>query len=360
MLKPVPQLVKITFPLFIIILIVGACTPGIGSHGTSIPTTPTITAPDWYTVYFSKPTIPNAPSYRGGIDEALADAIDQARVSVDVAIYDFNLWSLRDALMDAHRRGVDVRMVTDSDNMDELEIQELKEAGIEVLGDRREGLMHDKFVIIDRSEVWTGSMNFTTGGAYLDNNNLIHLRSSKLAEDYRLEFEQMFLEDHFGTAKSPVTPNPTITMDGSLIEVYFSPQEGTLEHILELVNSARESIYFLAYSFTSDKLAEALVERAKSGLTVTGVFDKDQYHSNSGTEFDNLRNAGMQVSLDGNPRLMHHKVIIIDQQIVITGSYNFSNNAEHNNDENTLIIHNPEIATRYLAEFQQIIDLSQR
>ena len=279
---------------------------------------------------------------------------------MDIAIYDFNLWSLRDALINAHRRGLGVRMVTDSDNMDEMEIQELKEAGIEVLGDRSEGLMHDKFVIIDRSEVWTGSLNFTTGGAYLDNNNLIRLRSSKLAEDYRLEFEQMFLDDHFGITKSPVTPNPIITMDGSLIEVYFSPQDGTLEHILEVVNSANESIYFLAYSFTSDELSDALAERAKSGLTVIGVFDKDQYHSNSGTEFDNLRDEGIQVNLDGNPRLMHHKAIIIDQKIVITGSYNFSNNAEHNNDENTLIIHNLDIATRYMAEFQQIYDLSQR
>lgn len=353
-------MVKITFPLVIIIIIASACNPGIGSQGINTLATPTTLASDWYTVYFTDPADPATTSYRGGIDEALADAIDQARVTVDIAIYDFNLWSLRDALMNAHRRGVDVRMVTESDNMDEMEIQELKQAGIEVWGDRQEGLMHDKFVIIDRSEVWTGSMNFTTGGAYLDNNNLIRLRSSKLAEDYRFEFEQMFLDDDFGPVKSPITPYPTIKLDGSLIEVYFSPQDGTLEHILELVNSAEESIYFLAYSFTSDELSAALVERAKSGLTVIGVFDKDQYHSNSGTEFDNLRNAGIQVNLDGNPRLMHNKVIIIDQQIVIIGSYNFSNNAEHNNDENTLIIHNPDITAQYMAEFQQIYNRSQR
>ena len=71
-------------------------------------------------------------------------------------------------------------------------------------------------------------------------------------------------------------------------------------------------------------------------------------------------NAGLDVWLDGNPRLMHHKVIIIDGQIVITGSYNFSNNAEQNNDENTLIIHNQDIAAQYMTEFQQIYDLSQR
>jgi phosphatidylserine/phosphatidylglycerophosphate/cardiolipin synthase-like enzyme len=353
-------LVKITLPLLILIFITCACAPGTSTRETITPTTPTTTISDWYTVYFTEPTNPTAASYRGGIDEALAATIDQARISVDMAIYDFNLWSLRDALIDAHRRGVVVRVVTDSDNMDELEVQELKDAGIEVLGDRREGLMHDKFVIIDRSEVWTGSMNFTTGGGYLDNNNLIRLRSSKVAEDYRFEFEQMFLDDHFGASKTQGTPNPSITVNDSLIEVYFSPQDGTLEHILEVVKGAHESIYFLAYSFTSDELAEALIEQAKSGVSVRGIFDKDQYNSNSGTEFDNLRNAGIDVNLDGNPRLMHHKVIIIDQQIVITGSYNFSNNAEHNNDENSLIIHNQQIAAEYMAEFQQIYELSQR
>ncbi len=287
-------------------------------------------------------------------------AIDQARLSVDVAIYDLNLWSLRNALINAHRRGVAVRMVTDSDNMDEQEVQELNEAGIEVLGDRQESLMHDKFVIIDRSEIWTGSMNFTTGGGYLDNNNLIHLRSSKLAEDYTHEFEQMFIDDHFGSNKTAGTPNPSVTVNGSQIEVYFSPEDGTLENILAAVNAAQESISFMAYSFTSDELADALIEQAKSGVSVSGVFDKDQYHSNAGTEFDTLQHAGIDVRLDGNPRLMHHKVIIIDGQIVITGSYNFSNNAEHNNDENTLIIHNQDIATQYLAEFQQIYNGSQR
>lgn len=334
--------------------------PGVSLPEPLTPTAPVTAVSDWYTVYFTDPSSPTAPSYRGGIDKALAAAIDQSRISVDVAIYDLNLWSIRDALISAHRRGVGVRLVTDSDNMDEQEVQELKEAGIEVLGDRQEGLMHDKFVIIDRSEVWTGSMNFTKGGGYLDNNNLIRLRSSKLAEDYTHEFEQMFLDDHFESLKTSGSPNPTVTVNGSLVEVYFSPQDGTLEHILSVVNAAQESIYFLAYSFTSDGLAEALIERVKSGVTVSGVFDKDQYHSNSGTEFDSLRNAGIDVLLDGNPRLMHHKVMIIDQRIVITGSYNFSNNAEHNNDENTLIIHNQDIAAKYMAEYKQIYNLSQR
>ena len=356
-------LTKIILSLLIFCLAASGCTTGSGIQVTPTPDASVAAPADWYDVYFTQPTSPSAPTYQGGIDEALAKAIDQARLSVDIAVYDLNLWSTRDALLAAHRRGVTVRMVTESDNMDEQEVQELKEAGIEVLGDRQEGLMHDKFVVIDRTEVWTGSLNFTTGGGYLDNNNLIRLRSTKLAEYYTHEFEQMFVSGHFGTLKSPGTPNPLVTVNGSPISqitVYFSPEDGTLEHILAVVNAADESIYFMSYSFTSDDLAQALIERAAAGVTVAGVFDKDQYHSNTGTEFDTLQAAGLDVRLDGNPRLMHHKVMIIDQQIVITGSYNFSNNAEHINDENTLIIHNADIAAQYLEEFQRIYDASQR
>ncbi len=351
---------KIVLILLVLIFVAAACTPARSLQATITPGAPAESGQDWYTIYFTDPTAPNASSYRGGPDEELAAGIDQARVSVDTAIFDLNLWSIRDALIAAYRRGVSVRVVTDSDNIDAQEVQELKQAGIQVLGDRHESLMHDKFVVIDRSVVWTGSMNFTTGGGYLDNNNLIRLRSPKLGEAYTTEFEQMFVEDHFSSEKTSQTHNPIVTVNGSPIEVSFSPEDGTLKHILSAVNSAQESISFLAYSFTSDDLAQALIERAQAGVSVRGVFDKDQYTSNSGTEYETLHNAGLDVWLDANPRLMHHKVIIIDGQVVITGSYNFSNNAEHYNDENTLIINDPGIAAQYLEEFQQIYELSKR
>jgi phosphatidylserine/phosphatidylglycerophosphate/cardiolipin synthase-like enzyme len=350
-------MVKITYPLLALILFTCACTTAGSPQPQSNPT-PLVSS--WYKAYFTDPTSPTADTYRGGADEQLATAIEGARLSVDMAIYDLNLWSIRDALISAHRRGVEVRVVTESDNQDEQEVQDLKQAGIEVLGDRREGLMHDKFVVIDRSQVWTGSMNYTIGGGYLDNNNLLQVQSFRLAEDYTHEFEQMFVEEHFGIDKTPSTPDPQFTINGSLVEVYFSPEDGTLEHLLATVNKAHESISFLAYSFTSDELAKALIECAATGVKVQGVFDEDQYHSNEGTEYNRLKTAGIDVRLDGNPHLMHQKVIIIDGEVVITGSYNFSENAEHSNDENTLIIHNQDLASQYLAQFQQIYNQAQR
>src|SRR5690606_35702961 len=98
--------------------------------------------------------------------------------------------------------------------------------GIPMLGDRREGLMHNKFVVIDGYEIWTGSANFTDSGAYLDNNHFIRIRSVKLAENFTKEFNEMFVDDKFGDAIVPETPNPKITIEGTDIETYFSPDDG--------------------------------------------------------------------------------------------------------------------------------------
>lgn len=332
-----------------------------GCWGEITPTSPLITPTSggetgWFEVYFSDPGL---PGLRGGPDAHLAQAIEAARLSVDIAAMDLDLWSLRDALIEAHRRGVSVRMVTESDYLDTAEIEELKEAGIPLLGDRREGLMHNKFVVIDRQEVWTGSMNFTLNGAYRNDNNLVRLRSAQLAENYTREFEEMFLQDAFGPGSPADTPYPSLRVDGSLVEVFYSPEDGTANRLLELIAEARHSLYFLAYSFTSDDIARAIITRARAGVSVAGVLDAGQAGSNTGGEYENLREAGLDVRLDGNPNRMHHKLIIIDGEIVVTGSYNFSRSAETRNDENTMVIHNAEIARRFVEEFERVFALAQ-
>lgn len=321
---------------------------------------PSQAAADWVEVYFTDPYSPSAGTYRGGPDAELAEAIDQARLSVDVAIYEFNLWSLRDALLDAHQRGLQVRLVTDSSSLDSEELQELKEAGIPILGDRRESLMHNKFVVIDQREVWTGSMNFTITDGYRNHNNLLRLRSSQAAQNYTVEFEEMFEDDLFGQDVRADTPFPSFQENGARMEVLFSPDDGTADRLAELISEARQSIYFLAFSFTLEELSEAILERAAAGVEVKGVMDESQVRSNVNTQYDALRRAGLDVRLDANPDKMHHKVFIIDSQIVVTGSYNFSNSAETRNDENTLILYNPKVAEQYLEEFQALFQAAER
>jgi phosphatidylserine/phosphatidylglycerophosphate/cardiolipin synthase-like enzyme len=346
-----------------LLFLLTSCFPELQTVPQTRTLTPSSNPPDpansWLEITFTNPSAPHAADYEAGPDEALADAIGQARLSVDMAAYSLNLWSIRDALIQAFRRGVAVRMVMESDNMNNQEIQEIMDAGIPIIGDQREGLMHNKFVVIDRSEVWTGSMNYTTSGVYKDNSNLLRIRSIQVAEDYSAEFNEMFESNLFGPDVGPETPHPSVTLDGTQLEIYFSPEDGVATKILNLIQAAQESIYFMAYSFTSNKLGEAIIQKAADGLTVAGVMDDDQINSNLGTEYDPFMQAGLDVRRDGNAGLMHHKVMIIDRSIVITGSYNFSNSAEERNDENVVVIHNAEAAAQYLGEFQRVYNQAQ-
>ena len=320
---------------------------------------PTAIGQGWYRLYFTDPGGLKAVRLRGGPDAALAEAIDQSQYSVDVAAYDLDLWSIRDALIDAHRRGVEVRVVTEADNLGHREFADLAAARIPVIGDNQPSLMHHKFVVIDRLEVWTGSMNLTLGSAYWGNNNLLALQSGDLAYSYTREFEEMFLENRFGAVSRADTPIPRVVFGGAEVQVLFSPDDGVLQQLLGLVGSAERSIEFLAFAFTSTDLAQAMIDRADHGVQVRGVFDQDQA-GGQGSVYPLMREAGIDVRLDSLRGDMHHKVILIDRAIVVTGSYNFSRSAEEQNDENLLILHAPQVAAEYLIEFDRIFRRASR
>jgi phosphatidylserine/phosphatidylglycerophosphate/cardiolipin synthase-like enzyme len=214
--------------------------------------------------------------------------------------------------------------------------------------------MHNKFTVIDRQEVWTGSMNYTITDGYRNNNNLVRIRSKEMAKNFTTEFEEMFVDDQFGPGSPANTPQPSLTINGARLEICFAPDDGCAEKLVKSIRNARQSIRFLAFSFTSDELADAIIEQIEAGVKAVGVMEETQVNSNSGTEFNRLRSAGAEVRLDGNPRNMHHKVLIIDDQIVAFGSYNFSFFAESRNDENLLIAYDPQMAAQFLAEFEKV------
>jgi len=315
--------------------------------------TPHVEQNSTWTVAFTDPGGPEASTYRGGPDAVLADAIDAAQYSLDVAIYHLDLWSIRDALIRAHRRGVRVRLIVESDYQAEAEIAELEYAGIEVIGDMREPLMHHKFVVLDDVQVWTGSMNFTVRGAYVNNNNLLAVRSSELAHRYTQEFEEMFLEDRFGALSLPdPSPNP-VALDGGEWSVLFSPDNLVARELVAWINDAEATIEFLAFSFTSDDIAAAMLAQLDAGVRLRGVIERDQANATGG-QYEHLLAGGADVRLDGNSGTMHHKVILLDGEIVICGSYNFTRSAEERNDENVLFIVDSALASEFLIEFERI------
>ena len=141
------------------------------------------------------------------------------------------------------------------------------------------------------------------------------------------------------------------TIQSPPMEVYFSPKGGCTEAVVRELAAARSTVLVQAYSFTSAPIAKALIEAHKRGVKVQIVLDKSQ-RTEKYSPADFLVNMGIPTSIDAKHAIAHNKIIIVDGQTVITGSFNFTKNAEENNAENLLVIRSPELAARYTANWE--------
>jgi phosphatidylserine/phosphatidylglycerophosphate/cardiolipin synthase-like enzyme len=169
----------------------------------------------------------------------------------------------------------------------------------------------------------------------------------------------MFQGRNFGAADLTPSPRNTFLAGRDQVEVYFAPEDHVADEILSLMKQSKESIHFLAYTLTLDDLGQELVDQYRSRRDVRGVFDADMLPGSTGSEYDLLRRAGLDVHLDGNPGLMHEKLIIIDGKIVVIGSFNYTRAADERNDENIMVIYDPALARIFETEFQKVLSNSQ-
>jgi phosphatidylserine/phosphatidylglycerophosphate/cardiolipin synthase-like enzyme len=327
-------------------------TTGAGPGPTSSRTT-------WWEVYFTDPNKVNDPdNLRGSIPEKLIAYINESEHTIHVAAFELNLTPVAEALIAAHERGVEVQWVTDDEHGLDADWEEghgqfamLEDVGIEVKDDGRSALMHNKFWVFDDQTVWTGSTNVTVNGNFRNNNNVIVIHSPDVATMYEREFQEMW-DGQFGPTSPSTVDLQSTVVARTPVQVLFAAEDEAISHLVPLVENAQESIRIMAYSFTHDALGEAVLQRAQKGVDVKGIFET----RGSQTEYSELTIlycAKVPVRQDGNPGSFHHKVIVIDEQTTITGSLNFSNNADESNDENVVVIENETIADRYLQEFER-------
>jgi phosphatidylserine/phosphatidylglycerophosphate/cardiolipin synthase-like enzyme len=135
-------------------------------------------------------------------------------------------------------------------------------------------------------------------------------------------------------------------------QVYFSPHGGAEKAVIDVLKSAKTSVYVQAYSFTNAAIAKALVDAHKRGVVVEVILDRSNRTSHySAATF--LANAGIAASIDAAHEIAHNKVMIIDGSTVVTGSYNFTQQAERGNAENLLVVHDAKLAAKYLANWRK-------
>lgn len=248
--------------------------------------------------------------------------------TLDCAFYDLNLKSIEQQLVNA-------RVIMEKDNLNNRNFK----------SDKKSSYMHNKFCIINKTTVITGSMNPTTNGAYKNNNNLLIINSKEIAKTYTIEFEELYYNKK--NEKSKITNYDNI-------QIFFCPEDNCANQILKEIKSAQQSIYFITFSFTHDLIAASIVSKK---LEVKGIIENSQRNVIN-SEYQYLLNNTMNVKLDSNPNNMHHKVFIIDNTTVITGSMNPTKNGDTKNDENLIIIKDKIIAEKYLQEFKELFSNS--
>ena len=163
-------------------------------------------------------------------------------------------------------------------------------------------------------------------------------------------------------AKTPMPASikqPNTVKATGTIEVAFSPNGGGAGIIINAITQAKKSIKVQAYSFTNADIAKALLDASKRGVDVKVVLDRSQ-ETEKYTSATFLANAGVPVRIDDDFAIAHNKIMILDEETVITGSFNFTKAAEERNAENVLVIRgNKELAKLYLQNWQWRWDASE-
>jgi competence ComEA-like helix-hairpin-helix protein len=302
-------------------------------------------------VHFSTPSVPADPP----LDQVFAALLDRSKRTVDGAFFEINAEPIVDAIERAAERGVQVRLVTDADELkaEPQILSRLKKAGVRFVPDTREALMHHKFAIFDGQAVWSGSYNITRNDTERNDNNALWLHSRELAAIYQAVFEKLW-SGNFGADRLQKPADGATLEDGTRVEVFFAPEEAVELQVLKVLRAASSSIDVMAFSFTDEAMGEALISAAARGVRVRVVIEKIASDAKGGQLFP-LRDAGVEAYADGNKYRLHHKVFLVDAQTVITGSFNFSRGARSNNENLLILRSSPALARAYQAEFDRVL-----
>ena len=275
----------------------------------------------------------------------------------------------------------------------------LTQAGIPLIddtadGSKGSGLMHHKFMVVDGKTIVTGSANFTLSGVHGDLNNsatrgninhLLAIENARIADLFTEEFNYMWgdgpngeNDSKFGLNK-PWRKPQTIAWSGTEVMLQFAPTSNSNWHsstngsISQMLDNATKSIDLALFVFSEQNIANTLQQKQAEGIEVRGVFDSSfayRYYSEVLDMLGVTLYLRCQPEADNNPWTkpidtvgvptivvgdkLHHKFAIIDDRIVISGSQNWSQAANRNNDEALLAIDNPTVARHFVREFDRL------
>ncbi len=319
------------------------------------------------------------------IPETIVAALDRTRSSALLALYELKLPAAADAIIRAKRRGVNVLLIFDEGHAApgepdaagrSAELQRVLDAGVPVRtlrGGGSYGIMHHKTAVLDGAFVITGSFNWTQAADERNYENLLLRDDPAVVASFDAVWRWMWAAARplAASAAAPAAEasagmgsppddgaRPVRFNGGAYPAVAFSPRGGTEALLLDAISRARRSVDIAMFSFYSQPLAQALLDAKARGVRVRLVADAGQARRSEAVRL--LQSGGVDLRLTqgrtGGFSVMHHKYMVLDGRMAVGGSYNFSNNAEQNNHENTLFSTEPGEVAALLGEQAFVFD----
>jgi phosphatidylserine/phosphatidylglycerophosphate/cardiolipin synthase-like enzyme len=308
------------------------------------------------------------PQHVGAKDDLLAaivDFIDGAQKRLFIAVQELDSRAIAEAIVRARQRKVLVKLVLEADYLrakrahkDPFLVEDAGEheinrflhnsilrANIKVNSDYNPHIFHQKFIIRDSESVLTGSTNFTETGTSANLNHIIIIHDKRIARIYNNEFTEI-QQGHFGKQNEGHDSSPAeVPVSGVRIKTLFAPDHNPEMEIMKQIAKARSRIDFAIFTFAaSSGIDDQLVFARNAGITVRGALFANQANqkwsakkilNDAEAELYLVPKAGLPSPA---PRKLHHKLMVIDEQIIIAGSFNYTGPANYLNDENILII----------------------
>jgi len=331
--------------------------------------------------YFNHPvnnalsTGTNAIYLIGTFPDTIVSYINNAKYSLDFAVYDFTSTAgdsvsiIATAVNNAYKRGIKIRWINNGSSSNKG--MSLLNANIKRISSPNGsgyGIMHNKFLVVDVNSpdsndayVITGSYNYSVEQTNEDYNNLLIIQNQEVATAYYDQFNQMWggtdsvpnlTLSAFGTHKT-TSAHHYFNVNGTSVDVHFSPKDTCGKYLTAVVNSANNDLTFGIYTFTDNSIANAILSKYNNNVTVRGVEDVLSTTYSPYTTLSGPLGKDFIVYNGGSKSLYHSKNVVVDALMpssdpqVATGSFNWTNAAENSNDENLIVVHDSIIANQY-------------
>ncbi len=306
--------------------------------------------------FYTGPHTVGAPD---NLEAVIVGFIEGAQSRLEIAVQELESEIIAKAIIEARKRRVLVKIVIEQSylkrtppkadpwtpggkNEDNRTIHDaLLRTNIDIKVDYNASIFHQKFIIRDGASVLTGSTNFTPTGTHHNLNHIVIVHDPKAAKIYRREFKEI-QQGHFGKKNEGHDSVPAEFVTSNVpIKILFAPDHNPEMEIMKQMMKARKRIDFAIFTFSkSSGIDDTMLRLLEFGMPIRGAFDGKQ----GAQDWSPLKGISRQgadvfgVRSTAEVGKLHHKLMVLDDQVVIAGSFNYTGPANRLNDENIIII----------------------